>query len=320
MNFIEDIARGTGPLFIIGSCKNAGKTTLLNYLNAELYQRIPAPISLLTIGRDGEAEDAIWHHPKPPVSLFPGNFFVTIEPELRRLGAAAEQVDRLPFYTALGPMVIGRARWEAQVEIIGPDTNSELWTALEKLRRLGSPLQLVDGAYERRTQVAISDNARLALVVSADIAPSAQRAGEWLAFQRELFGLPKAPKDLIPHAPLPQGLSWLKNGQWQEKPAGAEAICCIGPLVESAIEPFLEVFRGLRLVVEDATKIFLDLAAWRKMLRRVSGVYVMRPLRLILAASNPRGQLRQFPADAMLKALVDAAAGLPVIDVLKVKL
>ena len=143
MRVFDAIAALPGPLYIVGSCKNAGKTTLLNLLNSELYLRLRTPIGLTTIGRDGEPEDVIWRHPKPPVKLLRGNYFVTTEGELTRLGAAAFPVETLPFSTPLGRMAIGRAAKEATVEIIGPDTNRQVWNVVERLQKLGCSHQLI---------------------------------------------------------------------------------------------------------------------------------------------------------------------------------
>jgi hypothetical protein len=315
MRVFDAIAALPGPLYIVGSCKNAGKTTLLNLLNAELYTRLRTPIGLTTIGRDGEPEDVIWHHPKPPVRLLRGNYFVTTEDEMARLGAAAFQVEMLPFSTPLGRMAIGRAAKEATVEIIGPDTNRQVWTVVERLQKLGCSHQLIDGAFERRTQAASHDGARLALVVSADVAPDPGRIARWFGFQVELFRLPKAPADLSPPPDLPLGLYWRREGMWQDKPAGADAVCAIGPLTDTAADPHLDALRRVPLIVEDATKMFITHPLWRRLKRTSPGVFVMRRLRLVMAASNPLGLLRRFEGRELFDALVKAVPDVPLLDV-----
>ncbi len=319
MNLLRTIAAEPGPLFIVGSCKNAGKTTLLNYLHAELRGLTAAPLGLATIGRDGEADDAVWRHPKPPVALYPGALFVTVAPELARLGDAAERLETLPFATALGEVVLGRARRAANVEIVGPETNRQLHEAIERLRARGAELQLIDGAFERRTQVAERDGARLALAVSADIAPTPAEAGAWLAVQCEVFGLPRKVAGFgirdsgfgtgqsairNPQSAITLGLHWLPG-----------AVTCVGPLTDALLPDDLDRFAGVELFVDDATKIFLSPRAWRQLTRVCRGVFVRRSLRLILGAANPCGLLREFPPVEFFAALAEACPQLPLIDV-----
>jgi hypothetical protein len=334
VSFLNAIAAEAGPLFIVGSCKNAGKTTLLNFLNRELASRLPpsrraiaplrrdggsplaSPVGLATIGRDGEPEDAVWLHPKPPVELRPGNLFVTVRPELLRLGDAAQLLEELPFSTALGDVVLGRAAAAAHVEIIGPDTNRQLWMAIRRMQAHGAPIQLIDGAFERRTQAAERDGARLALVVSADVAPTLADVAAWLAFQAELYGLPKPPVELDP-APVNErlGLHFRDNSEWRNEPHGASTACCLGPLTDNIVGPVLDDLDGLDLIVEDATKVFLNETQWQRLKKRCPRVYAARSVRLLLVAANSQGLLRQFEPRAFFAALAVACPQLPMVDV-----
>jgi hypothetical protein len=249
------------------------------------------------------------------VKLLRGNYFVTTESEMARLGAAAFLIETLPFSTPLGRMAIGRAAKETTVEIVGPDTNRQVWTVVERLQKLGCSHQLIDGAFERRTQAASHDGARLALVVSADVAPDPGRIARWFEFQVELFFLPKAPPELMPPADLSLGIHWRQDGKWQDDPANADAVCAIGPLTDAVADRHLEALRRAPLIVEDATKMFITHPLWRRLKRTSPGVYVMRRLRLMMAASNPVGLLRRFEGDELFDALVKAAPNLPVLDV-----
>lgn len=312
---ILDAVALPGPLFVVGSCKNAGKTTLLNFLNAELFSRAPREtVGLATIGRDGEPEDAVWRHPKPPIHLWPGNLVVTVQAQLDRLGDTVERLETLPFKTALGQVVLGRARREGRIEIVGPDTNAQLWQAIERLAHHGSRVQLIDGAFDRRTQIASADGSRFALVVSADAAPTPEKAAAWLAFQIALFDLPPAAADFAP-PPLPLGLHWRHGKDWNDRPDGAKAATCVGPLTPLLFAQHLEHWRDVDVVVDDATKIFLDAHDWMRLTRRCRRVAVRRTLRLILVAANPRGLLREFEPAAFFETLAAACPRRTIIDV-----
>lgn len=330
MKIIDAIAARPGPFFLVGSCKNAGKTTLLNHLNEQLTRRLETPPALATIGRDGEPEDIVWRHAKPPVVLYPGNLFVTTEPDLTRLKTAAALVEKMPFQTMLGGIVLGKALRETNVEIVGPDTNAQLHHAIERMARHGASHQLIDGAFERRTQIAGEQGACLALVVSADIGPDVEQAARWLSYQREMYDLPQAPPEFSPPPTFlpprsgeefftppewPLGLHWLHGEKWNQDPAETETVFCKGPLTENMVDEHLDGLRNRDLVLEDATKLFLDRRHWGILQRRCRHVFVLRELRLLLVAANPCGLLRQFGPDEFFNALRQAAPQLPLIDV-----
>ena len=316
MSILDAIAAERGPLFIVGSSKNSGKTTFLNHLNKELAARLAHPVGILTIGRDGEPEDAVWHHTKPPVTLLPGNLFVTVEAELARLAKEAELVEALPFATMLGPLVIGRAGVKVKAEIVGPDTNRQLWQIVARLEEHRCGHQLIDGAFERRTQVASHDGARLILVVSPDIAGTPEGAGRWLARQLDLFGLPKPPEGFpAPPDAAPLGLYWWHGDQWTTEPAKGAPVYCKGPLTDSLVDRHLKDLRDREILIEDPTKFFLDDLRWKRLQRRLRGFYVQRQLRLLMAAVNPFGLMRRFKAPTFFDAIAKACPDLPLMDV-----
>lgn len=63
---------------LLGLAKNAGKTVALNSLAAET-RAAGESLVLASIGRDGEAFDAVTRKPKPPVPVFRGDRVVTTD-------------------------------------------------------------------------------------------------------------------------------------------------------------------------------------------------------------------------------------------------
>ena len=208
------------------------------------------------------------------------------------------------------------------MELIGPGNNAQLAAALVHLRRHGTYLNLVDGAFERRTQVAIVDNARFALVVSADVANTPADAAAWLAWQCELFDLPPMPEFDAPGAKrdgddrsaADLGMWWRQENKWTREPGG-DYVFCRGPLTESMIEENLDHLRRRHLILEDATKVFFTPRHWRKLKRRCADIAVERPLRLILVAANSQGLFRRFDADSFFAELRAACPDRPLIDI-----
>ena len=71
--------------FIVGSSKNAGKTTFLNVAACELRSR--GPVALVSIGVDGEARDLVFGNAKPLVRVCCGDLIATTEGALKASAA-----------------------------------------------------------------------------------------------------------------------------------------------------------------------------------------------------------------------------------------
>lgn len=61
---LKEYIQSVRSLSIIGMCKNAGKTTVLNKLIAELNES-RVRLGLTSIGRDGESTDLVTRTAKP---------------------------------------------------------------------------------------------------------------------------------------------------------------------------------------------------------------------------------------------------------------
>ena len=70
-------------LAFIGSDKNAGKTTCLNFVCSRL--RIDHTLCLTSIGLNGELVDTYEGHQKPQIKLLPGDFFITASEHIKNL-------------------------------------------------------------------------------------------------------------------------------------------------------------------------------------------------------------------------------------------
>lgn len=140
-------------VFIAGSDKNAGKTTMLNYLLRRL--RPHAVVAFLSIGVDGETCDLVFGNPKPLVFTETGDFLATTEGMIEASDGLFEIREVFPFRTALGRIVAAKTLRGGQIELIGPETNDQLSRVLSFFRKgEGIETILVDGAAGRITQVA----------------------------------------------------------------------------------------------------------------------------------------------------------------------
>ena len=62
------------PVTVIGLCKNAGKTTAMRRLMAELGEEC---LGLTSVGRDGECTDLVTGTEKPDLYIKAGDLFAT---------------------------------------------------------------------------------------------------------------------------------------------------------------------------------------------------------------------------------------------------
>ncbi len=145
---IAEILPEKGVFAIAGICKNAGKTTVLNWLLQNVY----APkAAVLTTGRDGEAEDAVFGNPKPPVVIPQGAIFCSDSAALQALGAAVTILDKLQRTTINRELWLSRAQQEVKTRIYGPATVADQIHCIKLMRQHGGEVILIDGSLDRKS-------------------------------------------------------------------------------------------------------------------------------------------------------------------------
>jgi hypothetical protein len=164
MDFIKGLTRRT--VFIVGSKKNAGKTTFLNYALNRL--RGSGPLGALSVGVDGESQDQVFGNPKPPVRAEKGDLLLCAETALAHGDLHCEILNVYPFTTPLGRPVLVRALRPGRAEISGPENNEQLSEILADMRRHGAATVLVDGAVDRITQAAAVGKAAFVYVARVE--------------------------------------------------------------------------------------------------------------------------------------------------------
>ncbi len=275
----RDFASREGVFAIAGTCKNAGKTTVLGYL---LGLPRGETVGVTSIGRDGEAVDEVERIGKPAVRLPAGGLVATT----RQGVGAVEWIEQTRWRTPLGAVWIGRATAAASVELAGPSTREGLEAVVARLRTLGARQVLVDGAFDRAAATAssLADGVLLA-VGSAD-----QHDIDGVARQAGLY----ARRFSIP--------VWRGVGEVQER-----------------LSLHDEDLPGVSRIVllPDPAGCFLSEAGWRELEARGVGAFVRARAQLeAVFVSSFRPHSRPLPALQLVTAVAAKFPGVPVFDLM----
>jgi hypothetical protein len=274
-------------VIVVGTAKNAGKTTTFNALRA-VAQRRGVTIAVTSIGRDGEPSDALDSEPKPRVRLAPGTLvalpagLVPRSPALAILEGGGA--------SALGTMVFARVVLPATCEIGGPPTARAMRATIDRLRALGDGPVFVDGAIDRVAALAGGGDAVIVATGAASGATIARVCA--------------AAADAVARLTLPG------RDPARER---SRVVRIDGALDARDAEWLLAEAADATVVVEDPTRIAIRGALFAK-LRATVDLRCERTLHVIACTTSPAGR------DAMLspRALVEAVAratGLPAFDV-----
>jgi len=272
---------------VVGTAKNAGKTTTCNALRAIAYRR-GVPVALTSIGRDGEPADALDGEAKPRVRLAAGTL----------VALAAGVVPRTPALEiletgasgALGATVFARAVLPTVCEIAGPPTAGAMRATIDRLCALGAGPVLVDGAIDRVAALAGGDDA----VIVATGAASGTTVARVAA----------AAADVVARLTIPG------RDPVNER---ARVVLLAGALDARDAEALLADAAGATVVVEDPTRIAIRGALLARV-RAVVDLRCERPLRVVACTTSPVGRETTLAPRALVEA-VARATGLPTFDV-----
>jgi hypothetical protein len=281
-------ASGARRIAFLGLAKNAGKTTALTAVLAELH-RASVVAGATSAGRDGEEFDAITGEPKPRFRVFPGQLLASAATTFAAASFHCAELATLPFQTRFGAVQLRRAEGEGEIEVIGPSTASQMARTAAALEAAGAELVLLDGAVGRRAFAAgrVSDGIVLSVGMSAgETLPAVLSAA---AAAVELIRLPRPDE-------------------------GAPCLEFQGAVTEASLRD-ASLAAGQTLVAEDFTAIFLPPARRRELAERGVRLAVRKPARLLAVTANPTAPARPpLPPARFLEAVALEIGGVPVFD------
>lgn len=331
-----------------GLVKNAGKTTALNAVNVLFEDK---SLGLTSIGYDGEVQDAIYHHPKPPISVRPAQLILTAESFLPKTPKGYEVLDTWGQHPQFGAWLILRITTPGNFQMAGPSTLFELLEGISRLRHFGATRIHVDGALNRLSHISLislehlkTQNSGVILSTSAALGNTLQDVVERTLHVLELFQLPVysssigSPSSFSLGSPLtPPHLvspvnnnSYFHQGIWFPLPSflwnqdlkslippQIETIYLKGALTDSI---YLALRAAGRLPQEFVTRtpahILLTPKIWNGLIFRGIKVKLLERPNLLMLTLSPWHPLTPIPTELLAEALLPKVK-VPLVDIQK---
>lgn len=331
---LKEYIQGVRSLSIIGMCKNAGKTTVLNKLIAELNES-SVRLGLTSIGRDGESTDLVTRTAKPGIYVYEGTLVGHgrghVPPE--RYHAGDNLFHRLA--NAHGEVAVVRARSDGSVQLAGPSMTAQLSTLVDVFSSFGADMTIIDGALSRKTLCAPTVSEATILCTGASYSRDINVVIEDTAFSTALLTLPR--QESFSEAELDMPISGkirfkradgtveqMKDGLTlaealrSREYADVKSAYITGAVTDATIKPVLmggAKLKGFELSAEDGSKLLLSHDSYEKLLIRGVRIGVRRPVKLAAITVNPVSAYGFHMDPKLLLDSMRAAVNVPVVNV-----
>ncbi len=281
-------------LSVIGMCKNAGKTTVLNRVISE-FERAGERIGLTSIGRDGERSDLVTNTKKPEIFIAEGAIVATASSLLKEGDISAEILETTGMPTPMGEIVIVKARSAGFVQIGGASITEHQKRIRDLLYEYGAERVLIDGAISRKSlgDPTLADGVILSSGASYD--PDIRKTAYDTAYFAKLFSLKgtAAPSPEKRYTAVSGGESASSDELLPLLPQlknGAEELVIRGAVTDNTSKELInygKLLKNTLLVAEDASRLLLKPASFERLERASQGFAVLRGTRLACVTVNP---------------------------------
>ncbi len=180
-------------LGIAGTAKNTGKTTATVAILQELRIRA-IPVSITSIGYDGENLDNITGLPKPKLWVEPGDILATAEQCFKNSTAGFRILEETQICTPLGRVLIAEVKRAGLAVTAGPNKSADVKKVATLLRQIGPGVVIFDGALNRIAPMAETDG--LILATGAAKNPNIIQLSRETGSIEQICKLPAVPRAL----------------------------------------------------------------------------------------------------------------------------
>lgn len=299
---------GAQTIAVMGMAKNTGKTVVLNHLLAEAEKQ-DISVGITSIGRDGESHDQVFRNPKPLISVPKGTLIATAQDTLNRARIQWEKIAETGIDTSMGKIWIVKALEAGEMEVAGANRSSDQKRNIALLRELGAGMIFLDGALGRshHASPALADGVILATGAALgggmyDVLRKTEERLEVLTFP--LLEEPQNSEVRFAFADQPVAL-WNEAGvqipiqakatltaatelkQIKEPIAMIGLAGAVGRLVWEAIMTISLENPGLKVIVADGTRLFIERKEIAKFEKNGGGLQILDPIRILGVTLNP---------------------------------
>lgn len=306
---------------VIGLCKNAGKTTALCRLIAELAEE---RLAVTSVGRDGERTDVVTGTEKPEIWVRAGTLFATAKGLLPTCDVTVEVVSTTDVLTPLGQVAVFRALSDGCVQLAGPSAVGQLVPLAEAFRELGAQRLLIDGAAGRKSLAAAGENSCAILCVGASMEGGVEHIAAETAHVCALFGAESISLEhqdarfaLFDLEGRPRPLETGADGQplWSKLPREDCVLWVSGGVTTPMIRALARRGAPTTVAAPDATHFLFDRAAAQLFERHGGKLRVERQLNIAAVCANPWSAYGTHLDRNELLSALRGAVKIPVVDI-----
>lgn len=335
---IIDITKESPIISIIGMDKNAGKTTVLNYLISNISSN-DYSIGITSIGRDGEDVDAVTFTPKPRIYIKKGTFIATAKDCLKNSDITREIFNTTDIHTSMGEVIIVKALSDGYIDLAGPSLNSQMEHVCEILKDCGCKKIFVDGAINRKSFIGRNINQGAILATGASLNRNIDKVVSDTSHAVSMLMLPSFDNTFLTERCLNSSIDErciLRNNRGSLKIINSLTSLNISKEISDSIDDSItdifikgaltaNLFKTLlqnpsklknkNFIAEDGTKILIDKNTYENLLFLNCTLKVLNPINILCITSNPTSPYGyDFSPEELLYKLRHSIC-LPVFDV-----
>lgn len=335
MRLIEDILQNKyETISIVGLAKNAGKTVTLNYLIEEA-ESLNLNIGITSTGRDGESIDLVTQTQKPSIYVAEGMYVATAKKMLMLSDAKTEILETTGISTPLGEVIIVKIRQKGNIQIAGPVSAADMKYVAKRLRHYGARVVLIDGAIDRKAVSSPVITDACIIATGAVLSRDMKKVLEKTAYSVECYTLKQVNDDIkkivlrndktciiqsTGKVVVPDIKTSIDSGK---KISELIDECTSYVFIKGAVTTSLlkeigenKFLRGIKIIIEDGTKIFTDVRLWNELRRKGLKVEALNGVNIIAVTLNPVSPAGYFFDSAIFKTEMEKyLPGVKIVDV-----
>ncbi|GAX89555.1 hypothetical protein [Effusibacillus lacus] len=326
-------AAGIKRLAIVGIAKHAGKTTALNTIVAEAAEA-GIPLSLQSIGVDGERFDALIKAAKPAVQAVAGTLIATAAEALEECTARMTLVEATGIPSAMGEILILRVAEAGNVLLAGVRQVAHAKELNGRFEKWGAQLHIIDGAFDRMACASPDLSDGIVLATGASVGRTVESVvretkaalarlrmpavtQDW---QRQLAALARTSGCIWAGGPsvtprmLPDiNLLLHPPDSHPDWPQEAMALALPGVVTDGVLEMATGVVTTL--IVKDGTRMMASPLQWKRFEHQGGRILAEVPIRIAAVTVNSVSLSGyRLPQQELLASIRALAKDLPVVD------